>query len=88
MAKVKTNACVVNPLDAQTVKLFREQLGAIRYNSGKTMERLSEDFNMSVPAWYRRFNDPDMFTVGQLRRLREVLGVDREVFVRLVGPLL
>lgn len=88
MARRKMNACVVNPLDAKTVDLFRQQLGVIRYNSGKTMERVCEDFDMTPPAWYRRVNDPDMFSIGQLRRLREVLGVDREVFVRLIRPLL
>lgn len=82
------NDCVLEPLDDARVDAFQGELLRLRTGSDKTVEGLCEEFGMSPPAFYNRLRDPDRFTLGQLRRLREVLGARKADVIHLIRPLL
>lgn len=81
------NDCVLNPLSFEAVAVFKAQVQTARKGAWQTMDAMCDEFGMTASAFYDRLNDPDRFSIGQLRRLREVLGVTKEDFIRMIRPL-
>ena len=59
-------------------------LGALLRNRIVNMAEFCEEYGMTNTAVYRRLNDPDMWTVGQLRQLRATLGLSKEELLDIV----
>jgi hypothetical protein len=84
MSRARVNACVAHPVRTE----FGAMLRGLVQERFRTMRDFCEAYGMTAPAVNDRLDDPDKFTVGQLREARYVLGMSAEEMARMVRCLL
>ena len=88
MSRASINANVKHFVDAEVSKGFSDRIKARRKERYEAMDDFYFDFGISTPAVYDRLNDPDRFTVGELREIRHTLGMNKAELIEWLRPLL
>ena len=88
MPRAPINANVTHPADRKAVREFWLRVKEAAAVQHGTMLAFIDDFGMTAPAVYDRLNDPDRFTVGELRELRHTLGMNKAELIEWLRPLL
>jgi len=88
MSRAAINSNVKHLVDDEVSVAVAEQIKARRKARYDTMDDFCLDYGITVTAFYDRLNDPDRFTVGELRELRHTLGMNKAELVEWLRPLL
>lgn len=62
--------------------LIQEQIGILRVKTHKRHDQIAKELHMSRDTWKRRRDNPQTFTLPELRRLRDYMhkhGLELEV---------
>lgn len=84
----KTNAWVKNRVEMDAYNFFRDSLRKKIRETVGTQRELMEALEVTYPTIWRRNNDPDLWNVGQLRQIRETLGMTKAEMIEWLRPLL
>lgn len=79
MSRAAINANVTTRCERDIGGILRKSIKAVM-----PMYEFCAKYNLTNNAVIDRLNDPDKFTLGQLRELRVILGMTKEEFVDLV----
>lgn len=88
MGSAKLNSGVTNQVGPAVKREFRYRVEHAAYIACGTMLDFFMKMGMSSPPMYRRLSDPDRFTVGELREMRNVLQMNKADFIEMLRPLL
>ena len=88
MLRASINANVRHFVEADVTDGFVERIKARRKARFKAMEDFADVYGTTVTSFYDRLNDPDRFTVGELRELRHTLGMNKAELIEWLRPLL